>query len=200
MSSRHRSSLLGDAFASRFGRRRSSVARAPKPPLAATAVPQYVIDITAPPPDEELAEEQLGEEKEEEQPLPPFSASWSALAPFALLYAPLPKYYPASSLRIFSSARQWKDRHVLLSGPDATGVIPGHLHLFKGPAPDDRELERLELNADSVVFIAEQPGLHQQERKAHAHFVRVAGKDVGSRRKDWNPADQTQRRRWGIRA
>lgn len=208
-----RSSLLGqasDALAA-WGkaRRRPSVRQPPPPPVLAV---EHVIDITAPPPDEELEERQrlrdaaaqsigLGplleptEEAEEEQEpqavviLPPFPASSAALVPFAALEATLPKYYPPGSLRIFALAKQWKARHLLLSIP--VGSV-SHLHLFKGPGPDDRELERLEINADSVVFVAESA----PDPDAPAHIVKVAGADVGAHRRDWNPTDDAGRTVW----
>ncbi|KAJ7666115.1 hypothetical protein DFH06DRAFT_1323257 [Mycena polygramma] len=145
------------------------------------------------PPGEELNEESPGEEEVTVPNLPPFPISWFSLSPLAALYAPLPKYYHSSS-RIFSLAsRQWKARHLLLSGPDATNATPAHLHLFKGSTLDDREIEWLEINADSVVFM-EQSGPHQPEHKAY--LVKVAGQDVGARRKDWNPTDDATRTVW----
>ncbi|KAJ7175730.1 hypothetical protein C8R46DRAFT_68060 [Mycena filopes] len=203
-----RSSLLsqaGDALSFRFGRRRPI--RQPAPPVV-LAVP-HVIDISAPPPDEEIEERQrlrdaaaqslgLGpllepteEEDEQEQdtvvvPLPPFPASPALLAPFQALADSLPKYYPPSSLRIFALTKQWKDRHLILSVavPARPGVA--HLHLFKSHAQDDRELERLEINADSVVFVADDA---QPDLGPTAHVVKVAGADVGALRRDWNPTD-----------
>lgn len=39
--------------------------------------------------------------------------------------------------------------------PDRPDAPVSHFHLLKGAGPDDHELERLEINADSVVFVAE---------------------------------------------
>jgi uncharacterized protein (DUF736 family) len=127
--------------------------------------------------------------------LPPFPASPGALAPFAALTGSLPKYYPPSSLRIFALAKQWKPRHILLSVP--AGPV-SHLHLFKGSNPDDRELERLEINADSVVFVAESLSVAESvvALDAPAHIVKVAGHDVGARRRDWNSTDDAGRTVW----
>ncbi|KAJ7043974.1 hypothetical protein C8F04DRAFT_1389397, partial [Mycena alexandri] len=241
MSSGKRGSLLtqaGDAFNQfRFGRRRPSIRQpVPQPVLA---VP-HVIDISAPPPDEEIEErqrlkdaaaqsiglgpllepteeeeehkenEQEQEQQEQEQdealiPLPPFPASPALLAPFATLADTLPKYYPPSSLRIFALAKQWKGRHLLLSLPippaartrARTGPGVAHLHLFKGPAPDERELERLEINADSVVFVADDAAQPQPD-VGHTgwHVVKVAGADVGALKRDWNPTDDAGRTVW----
>ncbi|KAJ6512150.1 hypothetical protein C8R47DRAFT_683245 [Mycena vitilis] len=210
-----RSSLFaqaGDALATwTKSRRRPSVRQpAPQPVLA---VP-HVIDISAPPPDEELEErqrlrdaaaqsiglgplleptEEAAEEEQEIVELPPFPASGAALAPFAALTDSLPKYYPPGSLRIFALARQWKSRHLLLSVP--AGSV-SHLHLFKGPNPDDRELERLEINVDSVVFVAESVAAPGHDPDAPAHIVKVAGADVGARRRDWNATDDAGRTVW----
>ncbi|KAJ7057830.1 hypothetical protein C8F01DRAFT_1151207 [Mycena amicta] len=207
-----RASLFGqasDALAGfRFGRRRPSVRLRPEPLLA---IP-HVIDISAPAPDEELEERQrlrdaaahsIGllpliedtkphEEDEPDEPqqetvvLPPFPASYSATAPLAALSAALPKYYPPNSLRIFALSKQWKHRHIILSVP--AGRV-SHLHLFKGTHAEDRELERLEINADSVVFVAE--GTFDL-----VHIVKVGGADVGAHRRDWNPTDDAARTVW----
>ncbi|KAK7048244.1 hypothetical protein R3P38DRAFT_2868212 [Favolaschia claudopus] len=126
--------------------------------------------------------------------LPPFPASNASLKPYVALAATLPKYYPPSSLRIFALAnKQWKSRHLLLSVPAGT---VSHLHLFKSarPGPDDFEVERLEINADSVVFVAESVPEHTDA--VPAHVVKVAGQDVGALRKDWNPTDDAGRTVW----
>jgi hypothetical protein len=211
-----RSSLLvqaGDAL--NLWRRRPSIRQPPPPPTPPFAF-DHVIDIA---PDEELEERQrlrdaaahsiglgplLEPTEEEETPeeqeqrqqvvvLPPFPASPATLAPFVVLHATIPKYYPPSSLRIFSLAKQWKPRYLLLSVP--AGSV-SHLHLFKGSHSDDRELERLEINADSVVFVAESLSTVSADPDAPAHVVKVAGADVGARRKDWNSTDDVGRTVW----
>ncbi|KAJ7459728.1 hypothetical protein FB451DRAFT_1504864 [Mycena latifolia] len=215
----------------RFGRRRASIRQ--QPDKLVLAVP-HVIDISAPPPDEELEERQrlrdaaaqsIGlapvkdETEEDEQleeheeppksqpspspvprrrppslppppPLPPFPASFRTLDRFASLAATLPKYYPPGSLRIFALAKQWKTRYLLLSVP--AGPV-SHLHLFKGQGPDDRELERLEINADSVVFVAESSPTNPGQP---VHVVKVGGTDVGALRRDWNTTDDAGRTVW----
>lgn len=211
-----RSSLLvqaGDAL--NLWRRRPSIRQPPPPPTPPFAF-DHVIDIA---PDEELEERQrlrdaaahsiglgplLEPTEEEETPeeqeqhqqvvvLPPFPASPATLTPFVVLKATIPKYYPPSSLRIFTLAKQWKPRYLLLSVP--AGSV-SHLHLFKGSNPDDRELERLEINADSVVFVAESLSTMSADPDAPAHVVKVAGADVGARRKDWNSTDDVGRTVW----
>ncbi|KAF8964185.1 hypothetical protein BDZ97DRAFT_915772 [Flammula alnicola] len=95
-----------------------------------------------------------------------------------------PKYYPPSSLRIFALSKNWKNRFLLLSSP-ATLVTRGqgpavsYLHLFKSSNPEDKELERLEINEDSVVFVAE------EEVGGKSHVIKVAGADVGAMKKDY---------------
>ncbi|KAF8208794.1 hypothetical protein K438DRAFT_287825 [Mycena galopus ATCC 62051] len=221
MSHNRRTSLLGQAgeqlsLWSNKARRRPSL-RQPQPAQPVLTF-DHVIDITAAAPDEELEERQrlrdaaaqsigLGPllETPEADPdppettvpttvvLPPFPASPGALAPFVVLSGSLPKYYPPSNLRIFALAKQWKSRYLLLSVPAGT---VSHLHLFKGSNPDDRELERLEINADSVVFVAESPLGTTPDPHAPAHVVKVAGADVGALRKEWNASDDAGRTVW----
>ncbi|OBZ68980.1 hypothetical protein A0H81_11082 [Grifola frondosa] len=53
---------------------------------------------------------------------------------------------------MFALARQWKPRLLLLTSSSHVA----HLHLFKGGSTlDECELERLEIGADSVAFVAE---------------------------------------------
>ncbi|KAJ7758535.1 hypothetical protein DFH07DRAFT_1024515 [Mycena maculata] len=200
----------------RFGRRRQSVSvRQAEVQVQVLALP-HVLDISAPPPDEELEERQrlrdaaaqsiglgpaleapspIREEAEEEEEaaeeLPLFPSSVSQLKKWSTQSATLPKYYPPPSLRIFALAKQWKPRHLLFS---ASASIPGaHLHLFKGPAPDDRELERLAIGADSVVFVAESSPSNSPDG---ALIVKVGGQDVGAHRRDWNATDDAGRTVW----
>ena len=55
-----------------------------------------------------------------------------------------------------------------------------YLHLFKASSADEKEIERLEINEDSVVFVAEE-GVGGRK-----HVVKVAGVDVGARKKELN--------------
>ncbi|KAJ3856610.1 hypothetical protein EV368DRAFT_32029 [Lentinula lateritia] len=112
--------------------------------------------------------------------VPSFPSTPRALASFVQTASPgpLPKYYPSSSLRIFAMSKQWKGRHLVLTSP--TNVPSGtshihvsYLHLFKSASPDEREMERLEITEDSVVFISE------EEIGGKKGVVQVAGVDVG---------------------
>jgi hypothetical protein len=62
-----------------------------------------------------------------------------------------------------------------------------HLHLFKSSGSEERELERLEINEDSVVFVAD------EEVGGRKGVVKVGGLDVGSFRKESNqdPGNRT---------
>ncbi|KAJ3754298.1 hypothetical protein EV360DRAFT_73810 [Lentinula raphanica] len=126
--------------------------------------------------------------------VPPFPSTLGALAPFKQTASsePLPKYYPSSSLRIFTLTKQWKSRHLILTSPTTvptSGSYPlpltfisgagnsashvSYLHLFKSDSADERELERLEINEDSVVFVSE------EEIGGKKGVVQVAGVDLG---------------------
>ena len=52
-----------------------------------------------------------------------------------------------------------------------------HLHLYKSPAPNEREVERLQINGDSLVFISD------EEIAGKRSVVKIVGLDVGGRRK-----------------
>ncbi|KAE9394909.1 hypothetical protein BT96DRAFT_170366 [Gymnopus androsaceus JB14] len=118
-------------------------------------------------------------------PVPSFPSTWRALAPYVQTASSgtLPKYYPSSSLRIFAMSKQWKARHLILTTPTIEnsnsnslpfpGVHVSYLHLFKSASPDERELERLEINEDSVIFVSE------EEIGGKKGVVQVAGVDVG---------------------
>jgi hypothetical protein len=62
-----------------------------------------------------------------------------------------------------------------------------HLHIFKLSASEEREMERLEINEDSVVFVAD------EDVGGRKGVVKVGGVDVGPSRKEINQAtgDQT---------
>ncbi|KAJ4482263.1 hypothetical protein J3R30DRAFT_3458062 [Lentinula aciculospora] len=127
-------------------------------------------------------------------PVPCFPSTPRALATFMQTTSSgtLPKYYPSSSLRIFAMGKQWKSRHLILTSPtnvptygsnplpltfvsgnNTSHVHVSYLHLFKSPSPDERELERLEINEDSVVFISE------EEIGGRKGVIQVAGIDLG---------------------
>ena len=117
-------------------------------------------------------------------PIPAFPTTVAALASFREAAGVHPKYYPPSSLRIFALSRNWKSRFLLLSSP-ATLVTRGrtpavsYLHLFKSAGADEKELERLEINEDSVVFVSE------EEVGGRRHVIKVGGADVGAMRKEY---------------
>lgn len=117
-------------------------------------------------------------------PIPAFPTTVAALTSFRESAGMYPKYYPPSSLRIFALSRNWKNRYLLLSTP-ATLVTKGrtpavsYLHLFKSSAPEEAELERLEINEDSVVFVSE------EDVGGKKHVIKVGGADVGAMRKEY---------------
>jgi hypothetical protein len=92
-------------------------------------------------------------------PIPRFPTTPAQLAPHARLAGMLPKHHaPASSLLPFSLSlsKQWRLRYVVLSAPLPAGAAPAYLHLFRHAGAEERELERLEVDAASVVFVAEE--------------------------------------------
>lgn len=99
--------------------------------------------------------------------LPPYPATLSSLQPFVQHSSALLKYYPSQSafLRLQRS-RQWKLRHLVLTSfrcpsdsDPSTGIgdntTQAQLHLFKSSNGDDREIERLGINQDSVIYVAD---------------------------------------------
>ena len=61
------------------------------------------------------------------------------------------------------------------------GQIPAvsYLHLFKSSSPDERELERLEINEDSVVSVSE------EDVGGRRQVIKVGGADVGAMKKEY---------------
>ncbi|KDR82698.1 hypothetical protein GALMADRAFT_46409, partial [Galerina marginata CBS 339.88] len=117
-------------------------------------------------------------------PIPQFPSTVGALTSFKQSVGVFPKYYPPSSLRIFALSKNWKNRYLILSSP-ATLVTRGqgpavsYLHLFKSSNRDEKELERLEINEDSVVFVSE------EEVGGRRHVIKVGGADVGAMKKEY---------------
>ncbi|KAI0039663.1 hypothetical protein FA95DRAFT_1684182 [Auriscalpium vulgare] len=70
-------------------------------------------------------------------------------------------------------AKQWRPRTVLLTAPGPAAAV-SYLHLFKSAAPDERELEHLEINENSVVHVTD------EEISGRRSVIRVGGVDVGS--------------------
>ena len=118
-------------------------------------------------------------------PAPSFPTTLGALPQFTQLEIMLSKFYPPSSLRIFALHRNWRGRFMVLSSTPAvarrdSSPPVSYLHLFKASNADEKEIERLEINEDSVVFVAE------EDVGGRKHVVKVAGVDVGARRKELN--------------
>lgn len=94
------------------------------------------------------------------QPLPRYPSNLSALQSFVQTSSSLLKFYPAPSpFLILSRSRQWKTRYLVLTTLQPTrenGATESHLHLFKTNSPDEKELERLSIHQDSVVYMADE--------------------------------------------
>ena len=117
-------------------------------------------------------------------PIPPFPSTVLALTLFRQTSGMYPKYYPPPSLRIFALSKSWKNRFLVLSTPAklvTRGQIPAvsYLHLFKSSSPDEKEMERLEINEDSVVFVSE------EEVGGRRQVIKVGGADVGAMKKEY---------------
>ena len=139
--------------------------------------------------------------------VPPFPTTLAALKQATVLSAALPKYHPPSSLLIFALSKQWKGRFVVLSSPTLPSPrdqapSASYLHLFKSSGAEDKELDRLEINEDSVVFVAE------EEVGGRKSVVKVGGLDVGACKRELNHEvggrtmwflqilDQTEAQKW----
>jgi len=106
--------------------------------------------------------------------IPPFPATLAALCPLTELSATLPKFSPPSSLLVYVLAKLWKPRTIVLTSHSPSQKT--HVHLFKGTSKDEKELERLEVTEDSVIFVAE------EDVGGRGNVVKFAGKDVSSKR------------------
>ncbi|GLB38257.1 hypothetical protein LshimejAT787_0501220 [Lyophyllum shimeji] len=118
-------------------------------------------------------------------PYPQFPATFNAIDQFQQAGTMLYKYYQPPSLRIFALSKNWRHRFMVLSAPTASsaqnsGPPVSYLHLFKSAVGEEKELERLEINEDSVVFVAE------EDVGGRKHVVKVGGKDVGAMKKELN--------------
>jgi len=117
-------------------------------------------------------------------PIPPYPSTVSSLSSFRQCEGLYPKYYPHSSLRIFALSKNWKYRYLMMSSP-ATFVARGqspavsYLHVFKSGGSEEKELERLEINEDSVVFLPE------DEVGGRRSVIKVGGTDVGAMKKEY---------------
>jgi hypothetical protein len=107
-----------------------------------------------------------------------FPSTRAQIAAHEQLSATLPKHYPPPSLLMLALSKQWRARHVVLTAPVLAGA--SYLHIFKSSAADERELERLEINERSVVFV------NDEDVGGRRGVVRVGGLDVGALRRDLN--------------
>jgi hypothetical protein len=114
--------------------------------------------------------------------IPAFPSSTSDLAEFTQISSTLFRYYPPTSLRLFSLSKHWKNRFLILSSPPSSsssrGPAVSYLHLFKSSGTEEKELERLEINEDSVVFVAE------EDVGSRKGVVKVGGMVVGALKKE----------------
>lgn len=128
-------------------------------------------------------------------PVPIFPTTVSNLAPFMQISAVLPKHYPAPSLLKFSLSKQWKNRYIVMtsespiqsftsSRPTSAPTV-SYLHLFKSHNSYEKEIERMEINEDSVVFVNE----NNEEIAGRRSVLRVGGIDCGAMRKVLNLED-----------
>ncbi|KAI0786865.1 hypothetical protein C8Q75DRAFT_769585 [Abortiporus biennis] len=126
--------------------------------------------------------------------IPAFPTTHALIKPFIQCSSTFPKHYPPPSLLMFALSKQWKTRFIVLTTPSpprpigsatssfraSTGPAVSYLHLFKGSGADERELERLEINEDSVVFLSD------EEVGGRRNVVKVGGIDVGVMRRELN--------------
>ncbi|TBU61884.1 hypothetical protein BD310DRAFT_920081 [Dichomitus squalens] len=143
--------------------------------------------------------------------LPPFSTNWAALAAWIQRTSRVFRHYPPTSLLLYALSKQWKSRTLVLtsspcppSGPPthttsfssqsqspystlSSSSQPqhvAHLHVFKSDGVNDREMERVEIGADSVVFVAD------EEIGGRRGVVKVGG--VGGAEMTLSMADQSE--------
>lgn len=128
--------------------------------------------------------------------IPVYPTTVAGLASFTQLSRVLPKYYPGNQLLKFALTKQWKNRFIVMSSPcqqtlsyshssrptPTTAPTVSYLHLFKSNNPSEKELERLEINEDSVVFVNE----NNEEISGRRNVLRVGGVDCGAMKKDLN--------------
>ena len=109
-------------------------------------------------------------------PVPTYPATVSSLTQWQQLASMIPKYYPPSSLRILtlSNSKSWKVRYIMLTSPTAiitrakTPAV-SYLHLFNDSRPDEKELERLVIDQDSIVSVPD------DEVGRRKHVIKVEG-------------------------
>jgi len=111
--------------------------------------------------------QQSGQANQNISALPPYPATLNSLQPFIQHSSALFKYYPSQSafLRLQRS-RQWKHRHLVLTSfrcpsdsDSSTGTgdntTQAQLHLFKSSNSDEKEIDRLGINQESVIYVAD---------------------------------------------
>jgi hypothetical protein len=133
--------------------------------------------------------------------VPMFPTTVLSLTSSSQLDAVLPKHYPAPSILKFSLSKQWKTRYIILTSPaqasnvsvprPTTAPTVSYLHLFKSRNPLEKEIERLEINEDSIVFVNE----NNEEIAGRRNVLRVGGVDCGAMRKVLN-VEENGRTMW----
>ncbi|EJC97901.1 uncharacterized protein FOMMEDRAFT_171307 [Fomitiporia mediterranea MF3/22] len=133
---------------------------------------------------------------------PPFPCLFSTLSPFTCKSSSLLKFFPSAPLLIRGFSRQWRSRTIVMTSPphskppslsgfrsmapDEVSSSIYYLHLFKSSGADEKELERLEVNESSVVFVAE------EEVAGKRSVVKVGGMDAGGKKKEVNVEEACQ--------
>ncbi|KAG8907094.1 hypothetical protein FRB99_005349 [Tulasnella sp. 403] len=96
--------------------------------------------------------------------IPGFPATISSLSPFIQTSSTLLKHYAGGSF-FLGKSRQWKSRHLVLTSlkppppandPTRDMDTQAHLHLFRSSATEEKELERMRIDEDSVVFVVDE--------------------------------------------
>lgn len=109
--------------------------------------------------------------------LPRYPAALSSFHSLIQTSSPLLKFYPSPTpFLILSRSRQWKTRYLVLTSIQPHGERGGtesYLHLFKTGASDEKELERLSIQQDSVVYIAD-----EEIGGGRQYIVKVGGRQA----------------------
>lgn len=113
-----------------------------------------------------------------ESHLPIFPASFIALQPLAQNATALLKYVPSPSPFLALSRKQWRARYLVLTSTAPLrdhSATESHLHLFKSNGSDEKELERLVIHHESVVYIAD-----EEVKSGRKFIIKVGGRLVDS--------------------
>ncbi|KAH9936672.1 uncharacterized protein B0H18DRAFT_1114029 [Fomitopsis serialis] len=119
--------------------------------------------------------------------LPGFPSTRSALESFVQLQARMAKHYPPPSFLKLTLARQWKYRVLVLTSAAQGSAC---LHVFKTGVSDERELERLPVGVDTVVFVAD------EDVGGRRGVVRVGRPDGAGMDMALHMADSAQAQEW----